>query len=197
MTEIDQSSSRDNGLPPNLQRKKETIIAKYGDLMNFCRTFNPQRQVEFCANKERCFFGTAPTLADLNMAYAKTAARFWLQYQILDLCRYANVKTMSDMQVEELAAIISLKYYWLKTTELMYFFFQMKSAEYGKFYGSIDPMEVMAALKKFITFRGETYEKKYQQELSDREASWKKTAISYHEYQKLLTQEKENGNTDK
>lgn len=158
------------------------ITQKYGDLKQFCQTYNPQRQLDFCVHKERCFFGSAPTLAELNAAYSSAAARFWLHYQILDLCRFTNVKTMNDNQVMELAQLIAINYHYLKTTELMYFFFRVKSGDYGEFYGSIDPMRIMAALKQFIRYRGELIQKKEQEDYNAKVEQWKKNAITYEEY---------------
>lgn len=197
MSETKRSSSRDTVLQPVSQPRKTEITEKYGCLGDFCRTFNPERQVEYCAHKDRCFFGTAPTLAELNMAYSQTAARFWLHFQILDLCRYTNSKRMSDEQVTELAAIIALRYYYLKTTELMYFFYMMKSGDFGKFYGSVDPMAITDALKQFIRYRNNEYVRKEQEEMSAREASWKKNAITYQQYLELRTREQETAKNQK
>ena len=52
-----------------------------------------------------------------------------------------------------LASNISQTYGYLKITELMVFFFQLAGGKYGKFYGAVDPMQIMADLNEFLKYR--------------------------------------------
>ena len=42
--------------------------------------------------------------------------------------------------------MIRVEYYYLKASELLLFFFKLKTGEYGHLYGVVDPMVIMSAL---------------------------------------------------
>lgn len=137
------------------------VISIYGTYDNVLKIFAPKFQGDYALQEYRCYFGTAPMLIQLFYAYGKSAPIEWLSYQITDLNRYANCKMMTDFQVMSLAQLIYKDYYYLKLTEVMLFFNKIKSAEYGKlFFGSVDTIPVMSALKKFAEERAEIVRKK-------------------------------------
>ena len=95
-------------------------------------------------------------LLQLKYAYGDSAPIEWLTYQILDLNRYSNCKMMTDYQVKSLAYTIYKDYYYLKLTEVMMFFSKVKAADYGQlFFGAVDPIPLMGALKRFAEDRAE------------------------------------------
>ena len=137
----------------------------YGAFDNVLGLFAPKYQGEYTLDEYRCHFGTAPMLNQLHFAYGKSAPIEWLSYQIIDLNRYANCKMMTDYQVKSLAHTIYKEYYFLKLTEVMLFFHKVKSAEYGQlFFGAVDPIPLMVALKKFAEERAEVVRKKENEE---------------------------------
>lgn len=143
------------------------VVSRYGTFDNILALFAPRYQQQYVADVERCYFGHAPSLTALRLAYGDTAPVEWLTYQIIDLNRFSNCRPMTDHQVRELASIITKEYYFLKLTELMDFFYRVKSCEYGKlFYGSVDPMEVIVALRRYADDRAEIIRRK--EEADDR-----------------------------
>jgi hypothetical protein len=87
-------------------------------------------------------------LCVLDAAYGDGSAVTWLIPQLHNLCAAVGVKTkLDDAQLAQLAMMIRKEFGYLKATEVMLFFWRLKSGRYGKFYGAVDPMAVMIALR--------------------------------------------------
>ena len=116
-------------LSPALQRKKEMMITRYGDRKGFLQKFNPDLQMKICRDKQLCFFGDAPVLSEINMAYGKMTATMWLVPQLYNLSEYCGVKDkLEGKPLEECASVIAADFYYLKVSELMLFFHWFKSS---------------------------------------------------------------------
>lgn len=160
--------------------------------------YNPSNQAVYCRDyKERCYFGTAPTLVSLRKL-DDTADQQWLIPRLWNLSEFSgSSKKITKEQLRELAGVIAAEYYFLKVTELMVFFFQFKAGRYGKFYGNVDPMTITSALREFADERNVIYIK-HEQELRDKQkaiddAESRKNAITYEQWQVLKKQKEANG----
>lgn len=141
------------------------VTSRYGSFDNVLNLFAPKYQGQYTLDEHRCYFGVAPRLSHLKFAYGDSAPIEWLSYQLIDLNRYSNCKMMTDYQVKSLAQIIFKEYYYFKLTEVMMFFNKVKSAEYGQlFFGAVDPIPLMGAMKKFAEDRAEIIRKKEEEE---------------------------------
>lgn len=144
---------------------KHEVTSRYGTFDNVLNLFAPKYQGQYTLDEHRCYFGVAPRLSHLKFAYGDSAPIEWLSYQLIDLNRYSNCKMMTDYQVKSLAQIIFKEYYYFKLTEVMMFFNKVKSAEYGQlFFGAVDPIPLMGALKRFAEDRAEIIRKKEEEE---------------------------------
>ena len=159
------------------------MITRYGDRSGFLQKFNPDLQIKICRDKELCFFGDAPVLSEINMAYGEMTAAMWLVPQLYNLSEYCGVKDkLEGKSLEECASIIASEFYYLKVSELMLFFYQFKSGKYGKMYGSVDPITIMTSLRTFLSERNhqlDLYEKMLQEQAYNESL---KNAITYEEY---------------
>lgn len=142
-----------------------------------------------CAeNVEKSFFCSAPTLATLNVSYGTGTAAMWIVPQLKSLCDYCGFKeTLTDRQMAELAKVIAINYYYLKTTEIMLFFAWIKAGRYGKFYGRIEPVMIMTALIQFVKERNERVDRHNQEEqtLKREQELRDNPPISYEEYLRI------------
>ena len=112
--------------------------------------FNPSMQVQFCRDEERARYGSAPSLGVVRQAFGRNTAESWLEIQLQNLSEFAGVRNkLTDAQRQDLAAIMADSYGHYRLTEFMLFFQQLKRGEYGKFYGTVDPMAIMEALAAF------------------------------------------------
>lgn len=139
-----------------MQQKRQQILKKYGeDRQDFIDIFNPDLQVKAAQDVERCYFGNAPTLTSINLAYGKATAQIWLVPQLTNLSEYCGAKDkLSGFQLEECAGVIATEFCFLKVSELLLFFHRFKSGRYGKMYGSVDPLIITTALREFVKERG-------------------------------------------
>ncbi len=143
-------------------------------------TFHIKNQMRFTADQERCYFGSAPTMGMTNTAYGKKTAQEWLTYQLADLSEFCGAKDkITAFQIEQLAEIIAEDYHWLKLTEIMLFFRKFKKGEYGRFYGSVDPLIITTALREFLKDRNYAY---FRQEQKEREAEEAESRRKYLEW---------------
>lgn len=104
-----------------------------------------------------------------------------------DFC--GATQKMEIPQMRELARIIATEYHHLKTSELLLFFYRLKSGEYGHFYAAIDPQRIALAL---ITFGKERiaeikhYERKQLQiELDQQRQKWAQESVSREQYEQM------------
>ncbi|KWW28283.1 MAG: hypothetical protein AUK63_1969 [bacterium P3] len=87
----------------------------------------------------------------MDTLYRADTAEVWLTAQIDNLMAFYKDKTkLSDVQVDELSAIIYQNYGFLRISELMFFFWSFKAGKYEKFYKAIDPSQIMDSLNKFV-----------------------------------------------
>jgi hypothetical protein len=91
--------------------------------------------------------GKAPTLRTVSLAFMSGTSISWLTAQLYDLSEFSGCKNPDEKQYEDLARTILNSYGYLKLTELMDFFRRFKAGEYGKFYGSVDPLVITTTLR--------------------------------------------------
>lgn len=173
-------------MSPSSYRKHSPIalrvIERYGNALSFATTFNPDMQITCARNIERSFMGDAPTIAALNQAYSDVQVVGWIIAQLTDLYKFTGVKDKMDIrQMECLAEIIRTEYFYLKSSELLLFFFKFKAGEFGTFYGVVDALVISNALVEFKKFRQQQIEK-FERETNDRKMEakleeWKRDAI--------------------
>lgn len=135
------------------------------------RVMNPSVQ-QYCAgHQEKALFGGAPTLLTLRHAYHDEAASIWLMPQLYDLGEYCGVKDKLDKnQMKQLAHVIISEFGYLKVSEIMLFLHRFKAGRYGRFYGAIDPMIIITALRhNFMNEREAAIDK---HENAERWAAW-------------------------
>ena len=114
------------------------------------QSYRPEVQVAVSRDVERAHLGNAPTLRVVAGSYSDRLAEMWVELQLNDLSEFAGCRgKLSPAQVAELARIIIQTYGHLRLTELMLFFQRFKRCEYGHFYGTVDPMVIMGALREF------------------------------------------------
>lgn len=134
--------------------------------------------------------GSYPTLAEIKASYGNGSDSYWLIPQLTNICLFCGCKDkLSTVQYKEMAQLIATDYYFLKVSEIMLFFKQFKLGKFGKFYGAVDPMVIMIALKDFCDERASLLEHWEKGRYWQRMEAECKNSISYEEYQRR----KENG----
>ena len=158
-------------LSPALQHKVNSLLSTHSDLQSFMRVMNPSVQQYSAEHVERAFFGTAPTLFTLCHAYHGDAATIWMLPQLCDLNEYCGCKEKLDEgQMTQLARIIVNEFGYLKVSEIMLFLHRFKSGRYGRFYGAVDPMIIVTALR--YSFMNERAAAIDEHERAQQRAEW-------------------------
>ena len=168
-------------LSPALQQKMTQIVSQYGDRVTFLNSFSPDKQYTLCADDKAAILGDSPTLTDINICYGNNMSVMFLLPQLLNLSEFCGAKEkFSNRQIEETAHLIAASYPWLKVKEIMTFFKQFKIGQYGRFYGTVDPMVIMSALKEFLVYRNDVYAE-YEERIASSEDITKGT-VSFEEW---------------
>ena len=158
-----QDLSAENGKNGNISKKwndlaevsSNTLAQKQNLTLatKILKDFAPNLCAKF-ANEalERCFSAKTYTLTQLRLNCAGLQ-NSWLSAQITYLNSISGATQMTEMQMMMLVSNISQTYGYLKITELMVFFFQLAGGKYGKFFGAVDPMQIMVDLNEFMKYR--------------------------------------------
>ena len=88
----------------------------------------------------------------------------------------------SREQLEFTATFIATDFHWLKTSELMLFFYRFKAGCYERFYSRFDPQAVLSSLRMFLRERAKAYEMRNDELRCRKEGDHKANCISYEEY---------------
>ena len=154
--------------------------------------YNPTTQIQLCKNEQDCFFGSHPTLAQLNATYGQNTASVWLMPQLSNLVEFIGGENkMSGAVQQELAEIIAQEYQYLRTTELMLFFAEYKKASFGKQFGSLRTNDILQGLHTFVMERraDAKYKRIKDEEKAERERSYQeylKNPATPEQIQKVL-----------
>lgn len=181
-------------LPKAVQERRQAIMTTLGCRSEeFMTKVTPDTGYKFARNVEVAIMRNYPTLAEINFTYGEGTADNWLTTQLADVALFTGAKNLDKYQQTQTARLIASQYYYIKITEFLVFFQWFKGGKYGKFYGSVDPMVIMCALRDFITERNEIIGRVEQEERERRAAEERKSGISYEEYQRRKA-ERENNN---
>lgn len=171
---------------PHLQPRANALRKSHSDLNAFCLVFNPDLQKAVARNEERAITGTAPTMKVIDIAYGEGSAAVWLLPQIHDLSSYCGVRDLEAKAAAQMAGIIASEYSYLKATEVMLFFHRFKAGMYGQFYGRVDPLIIMEALRNgFMPQRASVIEKLAREEKRLEREQWRKQAATPEEIEKI------------
>ena len=139
--------------PSSLNSEARGALVRYGSLERFLTIFrfNSLNEHVTPATLERCFFGAAPSLVNVDNAFGNGAAEEWLSYMLIGISQQCGARKKLDaFQLGNLARQIRTWHYDLKVTELEVFFSRLIGGQYGKYaYDSVDPQLIMAALWQF------------------------------------------------
>ena len=134
-------------VPERIKAVKE----KFGEFDDFLVKASPKCQI-FFSDKEKALLGNYPTLKDICLTYGNDAAAKWIISQVVDLREFADANNMTDNQFIELASVIAKECQDLKISEVLNFFYQMKSGQLP-ITDKLSPFSVIANLRTFLKKR--------------------------------------------
>ena len=139
--------------PSSLNSEAKGALERYGSRTKFLTTFRfDNLNVHVApATLDRCFFGAAPSLVNVDNAFGDGTAEEWLSYMLVAISQQCGArKKLDTFQLRNLARLFRTWHYDLKVTEMEVFFSRLIGGQYGKYaYDSVDPQLIMAALWQF------------------------------------------------
>lgn len=174
-----------------LPRQARELRGRYENGEAFLLAFNPGIQAAAAREPMRCFFGSAPTLRTVELAFGDDVSVAWLIAQLTDMSASCGTKKkMADKdQLKQLAEMIAQRYYWLRASELMLFFWRVKIGDYMETWGEVDGREVMKALKLFIKDRAAAIERRDLEAAAERARQSREGAVSFEEWCSMTDRE--------
>lgn len=95
-----------------------------------------------------------PSLALLADLYGTSTPIEWLKTQLVSLNDFAETRLkLTPEQLDETAYLIEAAHPTLTAADICLFIARVKTGEYGSFYGSIDPMKIIAFLRQYASER--------------------------------------------
>lgn len=139
-----------------LQTKLMTILSVrevrelFDDGDSVVKAFSPSSQYSIVQNEHNVWFGEYPSLVTINIAFPGVSEGLVVK-MLFDLEKHICAsKELTSLQFIQLAQMIVSEFYFLKISELILFFWKCKSGEMGKFYGQIDPLNLLEWLRSFV-----------------------------------------------
>lgn len=176
------SAKEQQQLSAAVQHQVSNLRENFQSFKDFAIAFNPKTQVEFGCDERKSIMADYSTLATLDVALGEHSSSNWLTIAITDLNIFCGSKSMTDNQIEDLADFLVSEYKDVKFSVMQLFFYRFKRGDFGKFYGTVDPMVITCALKDFINecsqkrddYLTEEYEIRQQEERDFREKVYRK-----------------------
>lgn len=164
----------------------EMITRQYGDAEKWMIRFNPERQTEVAQSLEKVFRDNrTPSLVRFSYAYGEDKVQTWLSIQLSTIIMTEGEKTNTGPDVVFKAAADILcepEFKVLRPTDIMLFCVQFRTGRYGKVYGSLNAINICAALREFCQWRqSQLYKAEKERERAEREL-YDKTAITWRQY---------------
>lgn len=142
-------------------------------------------QLTLSRNVDDCYYGDYPTVRQLK-EYGENTPSMWVIAQLHNLSEYCNCKDkLENATLLECANIIAVDFDYFKVSEILLFFYYLKIGSFGRFYGSIDPVMVIASLKKFSCVRAQKYEERENKDKRRKLEEDKRRGITWKEYCEL------------
>lgn len=172
---------------------------KIGSFDDFMIRFNPEIQKQLMkinAGHVECMSFNYPSLQQSARIYGDSEISLWIKIQLDDLNNYCGVKEkMTPAQLSDLSSIILFEFGEIKISEFALFLIKFKAGKYGQFYGTVDPLIITNAINEFMQDRIIEFQiserKREMRENELKREQWRKTAITYEQYQKEIAEEKQ------
>lgn len=178
------------GLSKEYLQKVQKIRQTYLSYEDFNQKVNPDTQLLFGSDERQSIMGDYSTLATLDLALGANTATNWLVTLIGNLNMFIGCKNMDDYQTEWLARLLSQEYRDVKYSVIQLFFYRFKCGDFGRFYGTVDPMVITCALKDFLVIcdrkRQRYMAEEYNQRKADEETHRQKQREQWFSFQSEL-----------
>lgn len=160
----------------------------------FLKTYNPDVVRLMAQQPERCYTGTAPTLAQIAQEQGTETAQSWLVVQISQTLKaWGNKDELPQLTLKMLAQGILSTYPRLNVAEFGLYLSRLIAGAYGQVvYGRMTPDQITGHLPDFLRQRAREIEQLHRR--AEREARqqeqqcWRRRAVSHDEAKRLYAE---------
>lgn len=175
-------------------RQFTTSLADGLPLAQFLRQalsdYHPDRQHYYAACPIRAVETASDTLSDISAVYGPKAARLIIIPHITDLLVFVSSKNgMDERSLILCADTITQSFPLIRVTELMLFFHRYKSGAYGQPYGSLTPLDITCALRRFLPYLYDLRERSEWRAREREREERARQAVPYHKYKQTFAHE--------
>lgn len=112
----------------------------------FTEAYKPSQAYVMALNEMECHNGTL-SLRMATSEYSLEVVGNWVDSLVMDFVNFAMLKCSFTLeQRKDLAMTIIVSHQRMLCSELLLFFFKAKSGLFGKFYGTLEPMDITTRL---------------------------------------------------
>lgn len=116
----------------------------------FKDAYNSKKMYAYTQDEERCHIGTAPTLDQAIHTHGRACILQVIDELMMSLVNFTSAKVrLSEDQRQRLAWVILTQYAGMRITELILFVVKAQAGHFGKFYATIDPIDITTALHQW------------------------------------------------
>lgn len=141
---------------------------------NFIAMMDVPVQQYCAAEPERCYFGNAPSLSEMKIAFNREFTAAWVARHLQSILATLGDK---DNVPAEIIGLLSqdiiANYYWLTASEFMLFCSRVRVGRYGKLaYGQVSIDDITSKIPQFLAERDkeiQMYTRQRQAKENDRE----------------------------
>lgn len=125
------------------------LLAQYKTIKSFGNDYDLMKKASSFRDTRDCVIAQSPVIGDLQTAYG-SKMKLWMQDQINTLSVVAGVrdKLLAPQIVMLIEIFVSNPK--VKASCLMNFFHRLISGKYGRFYGSIDVMQIGESWQEYL-----------------------------------------------
>ena len=145
---------------------------EFGSKENFLARYTPSLQAFLAENSDNVWLGNHPTLVSIKNVYPGLI-QVWIKRQLEDLNIYLGSRGgLTESLLFELPQHIYVEFYYLKVSEVMYFFWLVKDLRFGEIYGHLNPADIMMWLRQFVQEIRKPALEYYEQQIEDAYEQW-------------------------
>lgn len=126
------------------------IKEMYGNAESFLQAFCPDKQIVF-SDLDRAITDNYPTMQEICLTYGEDIAEAWASAQIAYLACFSNSNAFTKGMFKELSKIIVKECQLRKISEILHFFYCLKSCRYVSTDGKVSPMAITFCLRQFLS----------------------------------------------
>lgn len=122
----------------------------YGNAESFLQAFFPEKQIIF-SDLDKAITDNYPTMQEICLTYGEDIAEDWAYGQITYLACFSYSDALTKGIFKELSKIIVKECQQRKISEILHFFYCLKSGRYICTDGKVSPMVITLCLRQFLS----------------------------------------------